>query len=125
MRDQYGKRYRRDERPFAHEHHREEHYHRGGGHKRKDHPRGAKTFRRGRAIEFLDRLNVKRATLKQQLETPELQTINPILVGELKAIETIMNEFTQLFEIHEDEIKRHNAPVNGKEAFEKDPAEEE
>lgn len=126
MRDQYGKRYRRDERPFGHEHHREEHHHRGGSHRRKDHPRGgAKTFRRGRAIEFLDRLNVKRATLKQQLETPELQSINPILVGELKAVEMIINEFTQLFEIHEDEIKRHNAPVNEEEASEKDPAKEE
>lgn len=69
---------------------------RGGG-------RGAQTFRRGRAIEFLNRLQVKRTTLKQQLETTELQTINPILVGELKAIDGVINEFTQLFELYEDE----------------------
>ncbi|MFJ7953542.1 hypothetical protein ACIQZG_18730 [Lysinibacillus sp. NPDC096418] len=69
---------------------------RGGG-------RGAQTFRRGRAIEFLNRLQVKRTTLKQQLETTELQTINAILVGELKAIDGVINEFTQLFELYEDE----------------------
>lgn len=79
--------------------------HHGEGHKRKDHHMhgrgGAKTFRRGRAIAFLETLNLKRTTLKQQLETPELQTINPILVGELKAIEMVINEFVQLFELHE------------------------
>lgn len=69
---------------------------RGGG-------RGAQTFRRGRAIEFLNRLQVKRTTLKQQLATAELQTINPILVGELKAIDAVINEYIQLFELYEDE----------------------
>ncbi len=63
--------------------------------------RGAKTFRRGRAIAFLERLNVRRDTLKKQLETPELQTIHPHLVGELKAIEMVIDEFIQLFELHE------------------------
>mgnify|MGYP001031220394 CR=1 FL=1 len=115
MRENRGKKYHRDDRHFAHEHNREEHHHRGGGHKRKDHPRGAKTFRRGRALEFLSRMNVRRATLKQQLESPELQSINPILVGELKAVETIIDEFTQLFEIHEDEIKQNDAAANEKE----------
>lgn len=68
--------------------------------RKKDH-RGAKTFRRGRALAFLERLNSKRSTLKRQLETPELQSINPILVGELKAMESVIDEFVQLFEIHE------------------------
>lgn len=67
------------------------------------HRRGAKTFRRGRALAFLERLNTKRSTLKKQLETPELQTIHPILVGELKATESIIDEFIQLFEINEHE----------------------
>lgn len=65
--------------------------------------RGAKTFRRGRALAFLEMLNVKRSTLKQQLNSPELQTINPVIVGELKAVEMIIDEFTQLFELHEAE----------------------
>ncbi|ASS87988.1 MULTISPECIES: hypothetical protein [Geobacillus] len=67
--------------------------------------RGAKTFRRGRALEFLERLYVKRVTLKQQLQSPELQSIHAILTGELKAIEMVINEFVQSFEIHEDELK--------------------
>ncbi|MEH7117672.1 hypothetical protein V7128_09675 [Neobacillus vireti] len=76
---------------------------RGNRHK-KDHDhhhRGAKTFRRGRAIAFLEMMNLKRSTLKQQLEAPEFQSIQPILIGELKAIEMVINEFVQLFELHE------------------------
>ena len=78
-------------------------HHRGEGHNRKEKHvhQGAKTFRRGRAIAFLEMMSLKRDTLKQQLETPELQTINPILVGELKAVEMVINEFVQMFELYE------------------------
>ncbi|MEK3979925.1 hypothetical protein MKY37_12725 [Psychrobacillus sp. FSL K6-2836] len=62
---------------------------------------GAKTFRRGRALAFYDLMNMKSNALKKQLETPELQSINPIIVGELKAVETLMEEFAQLFELYE------------------------
>ncbi|MFJ7734982.1 hypothetical protein ACIQ2D_01470 [Lysinibacillus sp. NPDC097287] len=80
-------------------------HHRGEGYKGKDGSkhRGAKTFRRGRAIAFLEMMNLKRATIKQQLDQPEFQSIHQLLVGELKAIDMVINEFTQLFEIHEDE----------------------
>lgn len=67
------------------------------------HQRGPKTFRRGRAIAFLEMMNLKRSTIKQQLNEPEFQSINQILIGELKAIDTMISEFVQLFEIHEDE----------------------
>ncbi|MDF2790151.1 MAG: hypothetical protein K0S80_3249 [Neobacillus sp.] len=88
-------------------HHKDRH-HRGDGHKHKDHKHGAKTFRRGRALAFLELLNTKRSTLKQQLITPELQSINPILVGELKAIEMVISEFIQVFELHEVEELEFN-----------------
>lgn len=89
-------------------HHKDRH-HRGDGHKHKDHKHGAKTFRRGRALAFLEMLNTKRSTLKQQLITPELQSINPILVGELKAIEMVISEFVQVFELHEvEELEVNN-----------------
>ena len=71
---------------------------------RKDHDhhhRGAKTFRRGRAIAFLEMMNLKRSTLKSQLDAPEFESIKPILIGELKAIEMVISEFAQLFELHE------------------------
>lgn len=81
--------------------------HKREGHRRGERPRGKehgpKTFRRGRAIAFLEILNLKRSTIKEQLEKPEFQSINQILVGELKAIDMVINEFVQLFELHESE----------------------
>ncbi|MDD9267198.1 hypothetical protein ACFPES_09210 [Paenibacillus sp. GCM10023248] len=75
--------------------------HRGGGHKGRHHHHGAQTFRRGRALEFLERLKVNRATIKQQLDAAEFQEIRPILLGELKAIESVIDQYTQHFEIRE------------------------
>lgn len=79
---------------------------RGDYTKRKGHSRhrGAKTFRRGRAIAFLEMMNIKRATLLEQLEQSEFQSIHQILVGELKAIDMVINEFRHLFEIQEGEL---------------------
>lgn len=83
--------------------HHKERRHDSDGYKRKEHShhRGAKTFRRGRAIVFLEMMNLKRSTIKQQLTEPEFQSINQILIGELKAMDLVINEFVQLFEIQE------------------------
>lgn len=107
MKEKHGKKHDKDGKKFKGEFSREDmRSHKGGeGHKRKGGHHGAKTFRRGRALEFLERLHVKRATLLQQLETPELQTINSVLVGELKAVETIIQEFVHVFEIQEEEVQ--------------------
>ncbi|MEK5039408.1 hypothetical protein [Sporosarcina sp. FSL K6-3457] len=88
------------------EHEKREGHHRGRrrGGEEGSHQRGAKTFRRGRAIAFLERMHLKRATIKQQLDQPEFQSIQPILIGELKAIDMVISEFIQLFEINEDEV---------------------
>ncbi len=101
LRDERFKEFKRGERHEG----REGSHQRGGRHKGREgsHQRGPKTFRRGRAIAFLEMMNLKRSTIKQQLELPEFQSIQAILVGELKAIDMIINEFTQLFEIHESE----------------------
>lgn len=90
-------------------------HHRGERHRGKEgsHHRGPKTFRRGRAIAFLERMNLKRSTIKQQLDKPEFQSIQPILVGELKAIDMVINEFIQLFEIQENEAM--DVPSNNEE----------
>ncbi|OJF17574.1 MAG: hypothetical protein A6D91_10155, partial [Bacillaceae bacterium G1] len=61
-----------------------EHWHHRCGHKGHKHHHGAQTFRRGRALEFLNRLIVRRNTLRQQLDAPEFQEIRPILQGELR-----------------------------------------
>ena len=87
--------------PFEgpHEHH-GPHGHGPRGHHGLHHM-GPQTFRRGRAIEFLNRLEVKKSTLKQQLEQPELGSIRDVISGELKAVETIINEFMQVFDFQE------------------------
>ncbi|QUL57860.1 hypothetical protein KDC22_16090 [Paenibacillus tritici] len=63
--------------------------------------RSAQTFRRGRALAFLERLYVKRSTLLQQLNQPEFQEIRQIISGELKATDGIIQEFIQAFELRE------------------------
>lgn len=63
--------------------------------------KGAQTFRRGRALEFYRQLETKRSTLKHQLKSAELQSIHPVIAGELKATEAIMNDFVGLFQLNE------------------------
>jgi hypothetical protein len=49
----------------------------------------------------LEKLNVNRATLQRQLQTPELDSIKQVISGELKATEAIIEEFIHIFQIHE------------------------
>ena len=72
---------------------------------------GAKTFRRARALSFLERLEGKRDALKKQLETVELQTLHPSIVGELKAVEEMIAEFVKVFELHEVSIADEDVPT--------------
>lgn len=61
----------------------------------------AQTFRRGRAIAFLEKLTVTRSTLQRQLNDPAFEAIKPVISGELKATEAIMEEFINVFQLHE------------------------
>jgi hypothetical protein len=75
---------------------------RGRGHEvRKERSHSAQTFRRGRAIAFLEKLNVKRSTLVQQLDQPEYASIKQVISGELKATDAIIQEFIHTFELFE------------------------
>lgn len=65
------------------------------------HSKSAQTFRRGRAIAFLDKLMVNRSTLQRQLQEPEFDSIKQVISGELKATEAIIEEFIHVFQIHE------------------------
>lgn len=60
---------------------------------------GAQTFRRKRAIAFLQSLQAKEDVLLQQLNTPELQAANAVIAGELKAVQAIKAEFIQAFQV--------------------------
>ncbi|CAM4481657.1 hypothetical protein FHS16_004781 [Paenibacillus endophyticus] len=86
-----------------HDHRKQGRHHEGHGGKGQKHA-GAQTFRRGRALEFLQRLDVKRTTLIQQLEQPELKAIHQVIAGELKAIEMVRNEFIDLFGLHDENV---------------------
>lgn len=74
---------------------------RHGRHGERDEGRNAQTFRRGRALAFLDRLRLRRSTLERQLARPELGGIRDVISGELKATDHIIEEFIHAFELHE------------------------
>jgi len=79
------------------------------------HYQGAQTFRRGRAIAFLDSLHIKRATLLNQLQQPEFEAIGPVIRGELKAVDAIIQEFMHTFELRDVMSETHHmAGENGK-----------
>jgi len=84
----------RGRRGGGHHRHREGEHHGGG--------RGAQTYRRGRIVLFLEQMNNRRATLQRQLTQPEFESIKPVLIGELKALEQVIEDYIQLFELHED-----------------------
>ncbi|WNS45339.1 hypothetical protein [Paenibacillus sp. MMS20-IR301] len=73
----------------------------------------AQTFRRGRAIAFLERLHVKRDTLLQQLNQPEFASIQQVISGELKATEAVIQEFIQAFELREVLAEQENTTEGG------------
>ena len=79
----------------------EEHIKAKKSHRRGTEAQGAKTFRRGRAIAFYEKLIVRRDTLKKQLESKELQSIHHVIAGELKATEAIISEFIKAFGLDE------------------------
>lgn len=61
----------------------------------------AQTFRRGRALAFLDNLIVKRETLKRQVNDPDFEAIREVVSGELKAVDQIIQEYVQAFELYD------------------------
>ncbi|WIV21325.1 hypothetical protein QPK24_11900 [Paenibacillus polygoni] len=63
------------------------------------HHKKVQTFRRGRAIAFLEKLQVNRSTLQRQLEDPQLESIKQVISGELKAIEMVMDDFIHMFQL--------------------------
>lgn len=62
----------------------------------------AQTFRRGRAVAFLERLLGMRATLARQLREPEFESIRPVISGELKALDNVIQAFMQTFDLRDE-----------------------
>ncbi|OMF21473.1 hypothetical protein BK133_28325 [Paenibacillus sp. FSL H8-0548] len=98
MREEHGHRGRHAHRDHP-EHREHRHFNKDG--LKEDQHKIAQTFRRGRAIAFLDKLNVNRSTLQRQLSDPQFESIKQVISGELKATEAIIEEFIQMFQLHE------------------------
>lgn len=62
----------------------------------------AQTFRRGRALAFLEKLHVMRNTLAAQLNEQEFEAIRPVICGELKAVDSVIQAFVHTFELEEE-----------------------
>ncbi|MGG4343078.1 hypothetical protein [Paenibacillus lautus] len=71
------------------------------GHAGREGGKMAQTFRRGRALSFLDNLVVKRETLKKQVNDPDFEAIREVVSGELKAVDQIIQEYIQAFELYD------------------------
>lgn len=84
--------YRRGEKPNDRDH-------RGGEEQR------TQTFRRKRALGFLEMLYVKQETLKGQLQREEFANSRPVIEGELKAVEMIIEDFKNVFQVERSEIE--------------------
>ncbi|QHW32039.1 hypothetical protein GZH47_15290 [Paenibacillus rhizovicinus] len=73
-----------------------------GGHRGRDgHHSAAQTFRRGRALAFLEELRIKRDVLRAQMNDPDMGIIKEVVSGELKAVDEIITRFMHTFELHE------------------------
>ncbi|MCP1426718.1 hypothetical protein J3D43_005234 [Paenibacillus xylanexedens] len=66
--------------------------------------RGAQTFRRGRILVFLEQMQNRRTTLARQLGQEEYEHIRPIISGELKAIDQVIDEYIHLFELQNEDV---------------------
>lgn len=84
--------YRRGEKPNDRDYH-------GGEEQR------TQTFRRKRALGFLEMLYVKQEILKGQLQREEFANSRPVIEGELKAVEMIIEEFKNVFQVERSEIE--------------------
>lgn len=64
---------------------------------------GAQTFRRGRILVFLEQMQNRRTTLARQLGQAEYEHIRPMISGELKAIDQVIDEYIHLFELQDEQ----------------------
>ncbi|WP_144935062.1 hypothetical protein [Paenibacillus sp. 32O-W] len=77
---------------------------------------GPQTFRRGRILAFLEHLQSRRATVAKQLGEPEYETIKPVISGELKALDHVIEEYIRLFDLQEEDPQPDNGdPPDGRE----------
>ncbi|MBP1155089.1 MULTISPECIES: hypothetical protein [unclassified Paenibacillus] len=63
------------------------------------------TFRSGRIAEFVQRLIWRKHALVEQMELPELADMKQITQGQVQALDMVIREMIQEFEIQEEDLK--------------------
>jgi hypothetical protein len=59
----------------------------------------AETFRRGRIEDYIKKLSIRRELLKDQLEKKEFFSKIPFISGQLSAIDSVIQELADEFDI--------------------------
>lgn len=70
----------------------------------------ALTFRRAKIEDYLHRLWVRKAVLKNQLEQEEFKSLEQYIKGEIKALDLIIKELADEFNINYPERDRSTYP---------------
>ncbi|GIP32770.1 hypothetical protein [Paenibacillus sp. J2TS4] len=73
---------------------------------------GAQTFRRGRILAFLEHLQARRTILARQLGESEYEAIKPVLTGELKALDHVIEDYIRLFDLQEVDTQPENGDTS-------------
>lgn len=71
-----------------------------------------KTFRRGKIEDYFHRLRVRKAVLRNQLEQKEFESLAAQIKGEIKAIDLIVKELAEEFDIDYPEREKLFYPVD-------------
>lgn len=65
----------------------------------------SQTYRRGRMVDFIQRLMWRRTSIAEQMAQDEFAEIKPQLLGQIQALDLIIREGIKEFEISKDELK--------------------
>ena len=57
----------------------------------------SETFRLGKIAGFVQRLETRRSVLHLQLDEPEFQSIRDVIIGQLKALDLVIQELKEEF----------------------------
>lgn len=63
------------------------------------------TFRRGRIAEYIRRLIWRQHALSEQLQQPDLAEMKPTIQAQIQALDMVIREMIQEFEIQEEDLK--------------------
>jgi hypothetical protein len=75
----------------------------------------AETFRKGKIEDFLYKLRVRKAILRNQLKAKEFYTTEQFIQGQMFAVDTIIQELADEFDLHFPERIKKTDVIESKE----------